>query len=72
MLKPPFGLAQVAGIALYEILSALSAKATSPKTENIILYENIASTTPHSSIPLEGCLVGGSGSNSSPRNIPCI
>ena len=67
---PPRGDAHVAGSALYAIVSDLSANSKSPRIENIVLYENIASTTPHVSIPREGERVGGVGSSSSPLNMP--
>ena len=34
------------------------------------VHENIASTTPQVSMPLEGLRVGGSGRSSSPLNMP--
>ena len=51
-ISPPRGEAQAAGSALNEIRSARSKNAASPIVAPRHVYENIASTTPHVSIPL--------------------
>mmetsp|Transcript_32073 Transcript_32073/g.69260 ORF Transcript_32073/g.69260 Transcript_32073/m.69260 type:complete len:206 (+) Transcript_32073:909-1526(+) len=70
-MSPPLGDAHVAGAALNAIRSTRSANATSPCTLNSVSYENMASTTAHSSVPRDGSLAwAASHSVSSAQNMP--
>eukprot|EP00967_Tisochrysis_lutea_P009088 scaffold10812_cov28-Tisochrysis_lutea.AAC.3 len=65
-MSPPVGDAHVAGSALYAMVSARSANVGKPCVAKRTMYDHMASTTPHSSMPREGDRVAGFGSNSSP------
>ena len=69
-MSPPLGLAHVAAIALYAIRSARSAAEASPNAWNIVAYENIASTTPQSSMPRDGEWPAAVSISSSPTYMP--